>query len=193
VNGIAPSLKTRPAARTVLASGPGDSGRNQSYMRSSVAPTMSTHDFDFWMGRWNGHNRYLRRRLAGSDAWDEFESTVVARPLLDGLGNEDEFRSDYDGGFIGMSFRFFDPVQDQWAIYWADTRRPGRLDPPVLGSFTGDTGVFEGTDEFEGRPIHVRFTWSDVTTPAPRWEQAFSDDGGTTWEPNWIMEFTRAA
>jgi hypothetical protein len=63
----------------------------------------------------------------------------------------------------------------------------------VLGSFSSDIGVFEGTDVFEGRPIRLRFTWSGVTTSTPRWEQAFSDDGGETWEPNWIMEFTRAA
>ena len=66
------------------------------------------------------------------------------------------------------------------------------LDPPVLGSFSGDTGVFEGADTFEGRPILVRFTWAGVTTPTPRWEQAFSEDGGETWETNWIMEFARA-
>jgi hypothetical protein len=152
---------------------------------------MSAHDFDFFMGRWNVHNRYLRARLAGSDDWDEFEATSAARPLLDGLGNQDEFRTDYDGGFIGMAFRFFDPVKRQWAIYWADTRRPGELDPPVWGAFSGDTGVFEGPDVHDGQPILVRFTWSDVATPAPRWEQAFSGDGGETWEPNWIMEFTR--
>jgi hypothetical protein len=153
---------------------------------------MSARDFDFWMGRWNVRNRYLRTRLAGSDDWDEFESTSVARPLLDGIGNEDEFRTDYDGGFIGMSFRFYDPEEDRWAIYWADTRRPGVLDPPVFGSFDGDVGVFRGTAAFEGRPIVMRFTWSEIATPTPRWEQAFSDDDGRTWETNWIMEFTRA-
>jgi len=152
---------------------------------------MSAHDFDFFMGRWKVHNRYLRTRLAGADDWDEFEATSAARPLLDGLGNQDEFRTDYDGGFIGMAFRFFDPVKRQWAIYWADTRRPGELDPPVWGAFSGDTGVFEGPDVHDGKPILVRFTWSDVATPAPRWEQAFSGDGGETWEANWIMEFTR--
>jgi hypothetical protein len=153
---------------------------------------MSARDFDFWMGRWDVHNRYLRTRLAGSDDWDEFASTSVARPLLDGIGNEDEFRTDYDGGFIGMSFRFYDPELDRWAIYWADTRRPGVLDPPVFGSFDGDVGVFQGAAAFEGRPIVMRFTWSEITTPTPRWEQAFSDDDGRTWETNWIMEFTRA-
>ncbi len=114
----------------------------------------------------------------------------IARPLLDGLGNEDEFRTDHDGGFIGMSFRFYDPQKDQWAIYWADTRRPGLLDAPVFGSFSGDVGIFEGDDTFEGRPIRMRFIWSGITTPTPRWEQAFSEDDGETWETNWIMDFT---
>jgi len=149
-------------------------------------------DFNFWMGSWNVRNRYLRKRLQGSDDWIEFDARVVARPLLDGLGNEDEFRTDHEGGFIGMSFRFFDPTTKKWSIYWADTRRSGLLDPPVIGSFDGDEGVFEGADSFDGKPILVRFTWSGVTTPTPRWEQAFSADGGGTWETNWVMEFTRA-
>jgi hypothetical protein len=152
----------------------------------------TAQDFDFWMGSWHCRNRRLRERLAGSDEWDEFDSTVVARPILDGLGNEDEFRTDYAGGFVGMSFRFFDPDEKRWSIYWADTRRSGLLDPPVLGGFSGDTGIFEGDDTFDGRPIRVRFIWSGVTTPTPRWEQAFSEDGGATWETNWIMDFARA-
>ena len=149
-------------------------------------------DFDFWFGSWQVHNRRLTRRLAGSDQWDEFPATVVARPLLDGLGNEDEFRTDHDGGFVGMSFRFFDPERRRWSIYWADSRRPGELDPPVFGTFSGGLGIFEGEDIHRGRPILVRFTWSGVTTPTPRWEQAFSDDGGRTLETNWVMELARA-
>jgi hypothetical protein len=149
-------------------------------------------DFDFWFGSWDVRNRWLRRRLAGSDDWEEFDATVVARPLLDGVGNEDEFRTDHAGGFIGMSFRFFDPERRRWSIYWADSRRPGELDPPVFGTFSGDVGLFEGEDVHRGRPILVRFTWTGVTTPTPRWEQAFSDDGGRTWETNWVMDFTRS-
>ena len=149
-------------------------------------------DFDFWFGSWEVRNRWLRRRLAGSDDWEEFDATVVARPLLGGVGNEDEFRTDHAGGFIGMSFRFFDPERRRWSIYWADSRRPGELDPPVFGTFSGDVGVFDGEDVNRGRPILVRFTWSGITTPTPRWEQAFSDDGGRTWETNWVMDFTRA-
>ena len=150
------------------------------------------HDFDFLMGRWKVHNHRLRERLKGSHEWIEFEATAVARPLPSGFGNEDEFHTDFWPGFIGMSFRFFDPRTKQWSIYWTDNRRGG-MEPPVVGSFSGDVGIFEGPDTFEGRPILVRYTWSRVTTPSPRWEQAFSEDGGKTWETNWVNDFTRPA
>jgi len=153
----------------------------------------TAQDFDFFMGRWTVQNRRLTERLAGSDEWEEFESTSVAHPILGGLGNEDEFRTRHAGGFIGMSFRFFDPVKRRWSIYWADSRRPGELDPPVFGTFSGDIGVFEGEDEFEGRPIKVRFIWSGTRTRTPRWEQAFSADDGATWEVNWVMDLTRTS
>jgi hypothetical protein len=161
-------------------------------MSNTLQSEATARDFDFWMGGWNVRNRRLRHRLAGSDEWEEFDATVSARPLLDGLANEDEFRTDHGGGFVGMSFRFFDPERRRWSIYWADSRRSGVLDPPVFGGFSGDVGVFEGDDTHEGIPVRVRFTWSGVDTPTPRWEQAFSDDGGTTWETNWIMDFTPA-
>ena len=162
-------------------------------MTVGVKERAASHAFDFWMGRWNVRNRRLVRRLAWSDEWDEFEAKVAARPLPGGLGNEDVFCSDYGGGFIGMSFRFFDPESGLWAIYWTDTRRTGpTLGPPVIGSFSNGIGIFEGEDTFEGRPIRVRFVWSGIDGPTPRWEQAFSEDGGETWETNWIMDFTRA-
>ena len=152
----------------------------------------AAHDFDFFMGTWKVRNRRLRTRLAGSDEWEEFDATSVARPILGGLGNEDEFRTDHDGGFIGMSFRFFDPVKARWSIYWADSRRAGELDPPVFGTFSGDRGVFVGRDVLDGRPVRVRFIWSGIRTRTPRWEQAFSADDGATWETNWVMDFSPA-
>ena len=151
----------------------------------------SATDFDFFMGSWTVRNRYLGERLRGSEDWEEFEATSDVRPLPGVLGNEDEFRTEALGGFVGMSFRFFDPEAGRWSIYWADSRRPGVLDPPVFGGFSNGSGVFEGTDVLAGKPILVRFTWSGVDTGAPRWEQAFSGDGGETWEPNWVMEFER--
>ena len=140
---------------------------------SEMATIGSTaQDFDFLFGSWHVRNLRLRERLVGSNDWEEFEATSVARPLFDGLGNEDEFRTDHDGGFIGMSFRFFDADSQRWSIYWADRRRCGVLDPPVFGTFDGDVGVFEGEDVVGQQPVLVRFFWSGVTTSTPRWEQS---------------------
>ena len=159
-------------------------------MEQAVLARNAARDFDFLLGAWRVQNRRLAERLQGSTQWVEFEATSVARRVLDGLGNTDEFRTDHDGGLVGMSLRFFDPARQLWSIYWADTRRCV-LDPPVVGSFAGDIGIFGGADTFAGRPIVVRFIWSGITTSTPRWEQAFSDDGGATWETNWVMEFER--
>jgi hypothetical protein len=156
----------------------------------TVDPNDGRHDFDFLFGKWKVHNRRLAARLAGSTEWLEFEATNDCHPNLDGIANEDEFVTDYWEGFRGMSFRFFDPAQKTWSIYWADNR-VGALQPPVVGAFHGDQGIFEGPDVFAGKPILVRFIWLRITTPSPRWEQAFSADGGQTWETNWIMDFTR--
>ena len=161
-------------------------------MSVQVPETSSARDFDFWMGSWNVRGRRLRERLAGCEDWEPLEATSVAWPLLDGLGNVDEFRTDQGGGYSGMSLRLFDPATRTWSIYWADSRFPGPLEPPVVGAFSGDVGVFECDDTFEGRPIRVRYTWSRVSSGSPRWEQAFSPDGGLTWETNWVNDFTRA-
>jgi hypothetical protein len=162
-------------------------------MSVTASNESSVRDFDFWMGTWQGRNRRLRERLAGCDEWDEFEGTCVVRPALDGLGNVEEFRTDYAGGIVGMSLRFFDPVTRLWAIYWIDTRRSGVLEPPVLGSFSSGAGVFECDDTFDGRPIVVRYVWSEITATSARWAQSFSADGGETWETNWTVEHSRVA
>ncbi|AGC43419.1 hypothetical protein MYSTI_02090 [Myxococcus stipitatus DSM 14675] len=173
-----------------------DTGANVSNVQEAVQ-TASTQvrdgarDFDFWVGKWNIRNRRLRERLKGCTEWIEFEATSVARLLLGGMGIEDEYRTEFWSGFVGSAYQFFNPETKQWSIYWVDNRR-GILEPPVVGSFTGDVGVFEGVDTYEGRPIRVRYTWSRVTSAAPRWEQAFSTDGGVTWETNWVMDFIRA-
>ena len=148
------------------------------------------HDFDFWFGRWAVKNRRMLKPLSGLDEWERFDATVECRPILGGMGNEDEFLSPHRPGAIGMSLRFFDPATRQWSIYWIDNKM-GVLLPPVVGHFVSGTGVFEGPDTLGGKPIDVRYTWSKTDTPTPQWEQAFSVDGGKTWETNWFMTMSR--
>jgi hypothetical protein len=159
-----------------------------------VEPGPAVHDFDFLFGTWRVHHRRLVARLAGSDEWQEFESTQVAYPILGGAGNIDDNVLELPAGtYRAISLRTFDPEADLWSIWWLDGRSPTRLDPPVVGGFRDGLGTFMGNDTFEGRPIIVRFRWSDITPATARWEQAFSEDGGSTWELNWVMELTRTS
>ena len=157
-----------------------------------MEPGAAIHDFDFYMGTWRIDNRRLTKRLAGSDEWEEFEGTSRAWPLLDGAGNiDDNVLEMPNGTYRAISLRTYEPWSERWSIWWLDGRTPGRLDPPVVGGFKDGVGTFIGPDTFEGRPILVRFVWSDMTATTCRWEQAFSTDGGATWEVNWIMASTR--
>jgi hypothetical protein len=143
-------------------------------------------DFAFLYGRWKVQNR-TRKPLSGSTEWRTFASTSVCMPILNGLGNIDEFRRD-DGPF-GTSLRFFDKVSRRWSIFWVSTR-DGVMQPPVTGGFEDGIGIFEGDDTYEGRRVRTRYTWK-ADPVSPRWEQASSADGGKTWETNWVMEFSR--
>jgi hypothetical protein len=66
-------------------------------------------------------------------------------------------------------------------------------DADVIGEFRNGRGEFYGQDWLNGRAILVRFVISDVTPTSARFEQSFSDDGGRTWEVNWIAIDTRSA
>lgn len=155
-------------------------------------------DFDFLMGPWRIHNTRLVRRLAGCTDWEVFDATGTARALPGNIGNCDDFTPQvWKPGFVGMSLRVFSPASQRWSIYWLDNATggldpaTGELLPPVVGRFRDGVGIFEGQEIFEGLPVRVRFEWSQMHTGAPRWQQAFSDDNGTSWEVNWVMEFAR--
>ena len=150
------------------------------------------HDFDFYHGHWQVRNERLKRRLVGSDDWETFEATQSCQPLLDGIGNLDDFVTEWSGGFRGMTLRLFDLQAKQWSIYWA-SNRSGVLEPPVTGRFEKGVGTFLGRDTHEGRPVLARFLWSDIGPDSAHWQQAFSIDEGASWETNWHMWMTRIA
>jgi hypothetical protein len=95
--------------------------------------------------------------------------------------------------YRAVALRIFDPAKERWSIWWLDGRYPDRLDVPVVGGFEEGRGAFYADDTLDGRPIRVRFRWFVHDADAARWEQAFSDDGGATWETNWTMDFARVA
>jgi len=151
------------------------------------------HDFDFLIGSWRVHHRRLKERLAGSHEWVPFEGTCTMRPLMGGYGNVDDNFLDMPGGpYHGVGLRSYDPKTGQWAIWWLDGRMPfNDLDPPVKGRFENGVGMFYSDDTLRGKTVRVRYTWSHITPKSAHWEQAYSPDGGKTWETNWTMEFER--
>lgn len=155
-------------------------------------PTSSPADFDFFAGAWHIAHRQLRQRLAGCTEWLSFPGSCVTRPLLGGAGNVDDNVIDHPSGrYLAVTLRAFDPATQLWSIWWLDGRYPGRLDVPMTGRFEHGRGVFYADDTFNGAPIRVRFLWQ-AHPSTPRWEQAFSADGGQSWETNWVMDFSRA-
>ena len=148
-------------------------------------------DFDFIVGRWNVHHRRLRERLKGSTEWDEFDGTTEDRPIVGGLGNIGEASLTLNAApLVATSIRLYDPQTQQWSVYFTNSMQ-GILSPPMTGGFAQGRGEFYAQEPFEGKQVFTRLIWSDITPTSCQWEQAFSADGGKTWETNWIMELTR--
>ncbi len=149
------------------------------------------HDFDFEFGAWKIHLSRLLRPLSGSTTWVEYEGTSVVRKVWNGRANLGELEVDGSSGHIeGLSLRLYNPESRQWHISWANSA-DGLLGQAMIGGFKNGRGEFYDQEPFNGRAIFVRFIFSDITANSFRLEQAFSDDGGKTWEANWIAKFTR--
>ena len=160
-------------------------------IQTSVEKRDGQHDFDFELGTWKIHLKRLLRPLTGSNDWVEFDGTSVTRKVWNGRAELEEFETDGSAGHIeGLTLRLYNPESHQWSLYWA-TSRNGILEQPMIGEFKNGRGEFLDQAPFNGRAILVRYIWSDITPNSAHFEQSFSDDGGKTWEVNWITNQTR--
>jgi len=149
------------------------------------------HDFDFEIGTWKTRLARLRSPLTGSKDWVEYEGTSVVRKVWDGRANLVELDVEGPAGRIqGLSLRLYNPVSRQWSLNFSNLKT-GTLSPPTIGEFKHGRGEFYNQEMLDGRAILVRFVISEITANSCRFEQAFSDDGGKTWEVNWIATDTR--
>ena len=149
------------------------------------------HDFDFHIGTWKTHLWCLLHPLTGSKTWAEYEGTSVVRKVWNGRSSLFQLEVDGPAGHIeGAGLRLYDPQSHQWNLNWASSME-GTMNRPMIGEFKNGRGEFFDQEPFNGRTIFVRNRFSDITATSSRFEQAFSDDGGKTWETNWVMTFTR--
>jgi hypothetical protein len=151
------------------------------------------HDFDFLMGTWKVHLKQRTNPLAGPPQWVEMDGTNKSSRIWDGRANYDEFEAEGPTGHKeSMTLRLYNPETRQWSLYWASSKQGVMQAPPMIGEFKNGRGEFYDGELFHDKQIYVRDVWSDITPNSCRFEQSFSQDGGKTWEANWIATFTRA-
>jgi hypothetical protein len=168
-----------------------NSESSEASLAASASEPDGQHDFDFELGHWDIHLQRLADRLANSHTWVKFDGTSVTRKVWDGRSQIEEFETDSPGGHIeGLTLRLYNPETHEWRLYWVNSK-VGVLDPPQIGQFKDGVGAFYAQDSWKGKMVIVRFLWSNTTTNKPHFEQSYSDDGGKTWEVNWITDQTR--
>jgi hypothetical protein len=149
------------------------------------------HAFDFEFGHWKMHLSRRMNPLTGSDTWVAYDGTSIVNKVWNGAANLGEIELDGPAGHIeGLSLRVFNPQSRQWNVHFANSAT-GVLGEAMIGGFSNGRGEFYDQEMFNGKSIFVRFIFSDMRENAFKLEQAFSDDGGKTWETNWIASFTR--
>lgn len=161
-------------------------------MTSIDGPPRRASGFDFLVGNWLVDNRRLREPLSATDSgWYDTPASSTSRTLHNGAISIDEMWFP-ELGFAGSSIRLHQARTDLWTVYWVNSES-GELQPPVHGRWnaSGDRFEAQGPDEYDGREIVARYLWHSVTPDTATWEQAFSVDGGRTWETNWTMSWRR--
>ena len=172
----------------------GHAQQNSNAAKTSAPDTErdGQHDFDALIGSWKFHLKKLMHPLTGSTTWVEFEGTGVCYKIWDGRAQYDTIELDSpDVGHIeGLTVRLYNTQSHQWRLYWANSKI-GVLDPPQIGEFKNGRGEFLAQDTINGKVVLIRYVWTNLTTSTPHFEQSFSNDGGKTWEVNWICELSR--
>lgn len=148
------------------------------------------HDFDWDIGSWKTHQRRLLHPLTGSTTWVEYDGTDVVRKIWDGA-NTGTIEAEGPAGHLEIfAVRLYNPDSRQWSIDFTNSAT-GAFGQPVFGEFKEGRADFYDQEPYNGRMIMVRFSVSDITQDSCHFEQAFSIDGGKTWEVNFIVDETR--
>jgi hypothetical protein len=149
------------------------------------------HDFDFKMGVWKTHIKRLLKPLEGSQDWTELNGVVTVRKVWGGKAYLEEIEAGGPAGhFEGLTLFLYNPRSHQWSMNFSSSD-DGTIAQPSIGEFNDGKGVFYDQETFKGRTIFVRVVWTIYSADTHRFEQSFSDDGGKTWEPNFVAELTR--
>lgn len=161
----------------------------------SPGDTDPAHAFDWDLGSWKIHMDRLVHPLTGSTTWTHMDGTTINSPFWSGRGNLAQVEADGPNGHLELlALRLYNPKSHEWTTSFA-TSSVGVLNSPtgrpIVGRFKEGHGEFIDQEPYNGRTILVRFRIGPVDANNAQSEQAFSADGGKTWEINWINHYTR--
>jgi hypothetical protein len=149
------------------------------------------HDFDFDFGAWKTHSSRLLHPLTGSTTWADMDGITVVKKIWGGRANMAEYKADGPAGHVELiSLRWYNPAAHQWNLDFA-TPNVGTLGVPAVGEFKNGRADFYDEEPLNGKAILVRFSIWRITDDTAQSEQAFSEDGGKTWEVNWVNKYAR--
>jgi BNR/Asp-box repeat len=158
---------------------------------ASRGPHEGSHDFDFDFGSWQTHSKRLMHPLAGANDWVEMRGATIVSKVWNGRANLAEFKADGPAGPLELlALRVYDPTTHQWSINFA-TPKVGTLGVPGVGQARNGRLEFYDQEPIDGKAVLVRFSIWGIDAKTARSEQAFSADGGQTWEVNWINDYSR--
>jgi len=152
----------------------------------------ASHDFDFDIGTWATHSSRLLRPLTGSNEWVESEGTTVVSKIWNGRANIAQLKMSTGGApaVQSLALRLYNPKSQQWSVSFA-AASIGAIGVPSFGKFSGGRGEFYDYEEIGGQFVTVKFSIWPTSKDSAASEQAFSVDGGRTWEVNWKTTYTR--
>ncbi len=163
------------------------------FMMLGAAPALpdGAHDFDFNLGAWHTHIRRLLHPLSGAHAWVTYDGTVTVRTALGGAANVEEVEANGPEHLELLDVRLYNAASHQWSLNSASSDDGTLQTPATFGGFEHGRGIFYDQEPFNGRMILDRQTFFNITPTSYSFDQAFSDDGGKTWETNFVANLTR--
>lgn len=150
------------------------------------------HEFDFHNGNWKTHSTRLDKPLSGSTQWGKADGTVAVGRIWDGSANISEVRTDYPSGPVDfLALRWYNPTAKQWNLSFA-TAAGGELGTVMAGRFKDGRIDFYDQEPYDGKAVLVRFSAWEESKGHPYTEQAFSADGGKSWEINFKTTYDKS-
>ena len=158
-----------------------------------VTNTDGSHEFDFDFGTWQTHSSRLMHPLSAANDWRDMDGVTEVTKIWGGRANLAEYKASGSAGTVELlALRVYNPTTKQWSINFAHPGNGMLGEVPGIGEFKNGRVDFYDQEPINGKAVLVRFSLWSITPQTAQSEQAFSSDGGKTWEVNWINKYTRS-